>query len=227
MKYLYLFLNLGSLTVPFLYSFHPRMRFIRHWKAILASTAVVASFFLIWDAWFTARGIWGFNSVYYLGYTLLQMPIEEWLFFFCIPYASLFIHFGLEYYFPKWELPKGLVRFLTILGIVVAALLLFVASNKAYTFWNALVLLLVLLWAYWKELPLLRRFYISFLLILIPFFMVNGVLTGSFIENEVVWYNNAQNLGIRLGTIPIEDIGYCFSMLFTNLILFERWRKKN
>ena len=56
---------------------------------------------------------------------------------------------------------------------------------------------------------------------LIPFFIVNGVLTGSWIENQVVWYNNAENLGIRMGTIPVEDSIYAYSMILMSLFFFE------
>ena len=60
--------------------------------------------------------------------------------------------------------------------------------------------------------------------ILIPFFIVNGLLTGSFIIDEIVWYNNNHNLGLRIGTIPIEDIFYGFSLLFLPLyISFSPW----
>jgi len=72
----------------------------------------------------------------------------------------------------------------------------------------------------------LQGFYASFILILIPFFIVNGILTGSFIEVPIVSYNNSENLGIRLFTIPIEDIGYAFSMLFGNLMIFETLKKR-
>ena len=61
---------------------------------------------------------------------------------------------------------------------------------------------------------------------LIPFFIVNGILTGSFIENEVVWYNNSENLGVRLFTIPIEDSIYAFTLILTNLFLMEFLEKK-
>jgi lycopene cyclase domain-containing protein len=61
---------------------------------------------------------------------------------------------------------------------------------------------------------------------LIPFFIVNGVLTGSWIENQVVWYNNAENLGLRMGTIPAEDSIYAYSMILMNLFLFEYFSLK-
>ena len=61
---------------------------------------------------------------------------------------------------------------------------------------------------------------------LIPFFIVNGILTGSMIENEVVWYNNSENLNIRLFTIPVEDTFYAFSLILTNLALTNYFHKK-
>jgi lycopene cyclase domain-containing protein len=67
----------------------------------------------------------------------------------------------------------------------------------------------------------LSRFYFSYAFVLIPFFIVNGILTGSFIEGEVVWYNDAENLGIRIGTIPVEDIFYGMLLLVMNVSIFE------
>ena len=72
----------------------------------------------------------------------------------------------------------------------------------------------------------LNSFFITFLVILIPFFIVNGLLTGSFIEEQVVWYNDAENLGIRIGTVPIEDAFYAFGMLYTAIILIEKFKPR-
>jgi lycopene cyclase domain-containing protein len=78
----------------------------------------------------------------------------------------------------------------------------------------------------WKKSPVLSQFFITFLIILFPFFIVNGILTGSFIENEVVWYNNNENLNIRLFTIPLEDAVYAFNMLYPSILLIEFFKKK-
>ena len=83
--FLYLLLNLGAISIPLLYSFEKNMRFIKDWKAIFLSITIVATVFLIWDVLFTANGVWGFNPSYHLSILLFGMPLEEWMFFFCIP----------------------------------------------------------------------------------------------------------------------------------------------
>ena len=55
---------------------------------------------------------------------------------------------------------------------------------------------------------------------------MNGLLTGSFIPGEVVWYDNAENLGFRIGTVPIEDAFYAFNMLYMSLVLIEKFKLK-
>ncbi len=202
------------------------MNFISQWKAVLLSLITVTTIFIAWDVVFTINGVWGFNPDYLLGINILHLPIEEWMFFLLIPYASFFIHYSLQYFFPKVQLSIKSTQIITVLLI---GLVLFAAvfnKNKAYTFVNYSFLSVVLFLGLIKAKKILQRFYLSYLIILIPFIIVNGVLTGSFIENEVVWYNNEENLGMRFFTIPIEDFGYAFSMIFLNVYLIEYWRKK-
>ncbi len=72
----------------------------------------------------------------------------------------------------------------------------------------------------------LGKFYLSYLFILIPFVLVNGILTGTGIESPVVWYNDAENLGIRLGTIPVEDTIYGMMLILMNVTIFETLQSK-
>ena len=203
------------------------MRFIKHWKAVLLSLTIVATVFLIWDAIFTQNGVWGFNPDYHLPYLLFGMPIEEWMFFFCIPYASIFIHYSLEYFKPNFLIPKDITRAITVTVIFTLIPILFFNWGRDYTTVNYSFLIVLLVLSLFFGLEYLRRFYIAFLIILIPFFIVNGILTGTGLEEPVVWYNNDENLGIRLLTIPIEDIGYAFTMLFGNVFLIEKFKKKD
>jgi lycopene cyclase domain-containing protein len=201
------------------------MRFIKHWKAVFLSLILVSIVFLIWDAIFTANGVWGFNPDYHLNFLLFGMPIDEWMFFICIPYASVFIHYSLEYFKPNLLISEKITKLITVVLILILLPVIFMNTDKAYTFVNYIFLVFVLLMGFFFGLKQLQRFYISFLIILVPFFIVNGVLTGTGIDEPVVWYNNAENLGIRLLTIPIEDIGYAFTMIFGNILLIEKFKK--
>lgn len=223
---LYLWLNLLSLSIPLAYSFERKMRFIRWFKEFFLALSITAFIFIVWDIAFTLNGVWGFNSEYLLGISLFSLPIEEWLFFICIPYASLFIHYAFKHFFPEIALTSKFTLLLTLVFLTMAFILVIFNIEKAYTFYNFLFLFILLLISLFIKKSELKVFYITFLIILIPFFVVNGILTGSFIEGEVVWYNNDENLGLRLGTIPIEDIAYAFNMLYLSLLLFEFFKRK-
>ncbi len=164
---------------------------------------------------------------YINGLKFLNLPIEEWLFFICIPYASIFTHYALKYFFPTIGFNRKVTAIITLSFIVILLVVLVFNYEKAYTFYNYSLLVLILLYSLLSKNKELQSFYITFLVILIPFFIVNGILTGSFIDGEVVWYNNDENLGIRIGTIPIEDIGYAFNMLFMSIILIEKFKQKS
>ena len=182
--------------------------------------------YIPWDVFFTINSIWGFNDNYFTGLKILSLPIEEWLFFICIPYACVFTHYALKELFPSIELNIKITSMISYLCIGVFAVVAFVFHDKWYTFINLLyaVILLTIIKIY--NIEILRSYFLTFLVMLIPFFIVNGILTGSFIENEVVKYNNSENLNFRLFTIPIEDTVYAFTLILTNLALTQFFYKR-
>ena len=177
--------------------------------------------FIPWDVIFTINGVWGFNSDYFLGFEIFSLPLEEWLFFICIPFACVFTHYALLLYFPNLKLNKVATKAISISLVLILFILALANYDKWYTLVN-FSLAIPLTWLVYKYNPqLLQHFFLTFLVMLIPFFIVNGVLTGSWIDNQVVWYNDAENLGIRMGTIPVEDSIYAYSMILMNLFFFE------
>jgi lycopene cyclase domain-containing protein len=53
---------------------------------------------------------------------------------------------------------------------------------------------------------------------MIPFFIVNGLLTSI----PIVLYNDLENVGFRWGTIPFEDSFYALALLMLNVAFLER-----
>lgn len=221
---LYLLINLGSVLVPFLFSFHPQIAFYKQWRYALPAIVLTAIPFVIWDQWFTQAGIWGFNPEYHGSIMIGDMPLEEILFFLCIPYSCLFTYWSIVQ-LTNVALPK---KYLTLLyGVlfgVFGAMSAF-GHHLWYTFMDGLFAFVVLLITFFVNRDLLVRFFPVYLLVLIPFFIVNGLLTGMAIPGEVVWYNNAENVGIRFVTIPVEDFAYAFSMLLLSTLLFEVFKQ--
>ena len=226
MNALYLLLNLGSISVPFLYSFHPRLQLHKRFLWIFISILLTMVIFIPWDVIFTIHEIWGFNDTYFLGAKLLSLPIEEWLFFICIPFACVFTHYALLLYFPNLKLNRQVTKAISI-GLITLLLILAVVNyDKWYTVINFSLAIPLTFIVYNYNTKLLQHFFLTFLVMLIPFFIVNGILTGSFITDQVVWYDNTQNLGIRMGTIPVEDSIYAYTMILCNLFLTEFFVKK-
>lgn len=224
-KYLYLLIDLLTILVPFAASFYSKAPFYKTWKYLLPAIVIPAIFFIIWDEIFTRMQVWGFNERYLTGIYLGHLPIEEILFFICIPYACVFTYFALnhlvekDYLFPHQEL----ISSLTILLLLVLGMYNF---EKIYTGVTFVVLGLILAFQMLKIKPrYMGRFYFAYGFILIPFFIVNGILTGSFLESPVVWYNDAENLGIRIGTIPLEDVFYGMLLILVNIGIYE-WLKE-
>ncbi len=226
-NYYYIALDICSFLIPFLFSFEKKwMNFIRFWKPFFSAIILVGLFFIIWDIYFAFENVWGFNNEYLIGIRWFKLPLEEWLFFLLIPYASNFIHYSLEYFFPKLELSKNITQSITIVLFVMSLGVFTWNLDKIYTAASFGLFALLMLFQMLFQWKYARRFYLSFIVIYIPFFFVNSALTGSYSDNPVVFYNDAENLGIRIVTMPLEDSFYCFSMLYGSVLVFEFLRKK-
>jgi lycopene cyclase domain-containing protein len=67
-----------------------------------------------------------------------------------------------------------------------------------------------------------KEYYIFLPVILFFKLLVNGYLTGY----EVVIYNSKYFMGIRLGSIPVEDFLFGFSMITMSVIFWEYFKDK-
>lgn len=226
MKYLYLLILLFSVAVPFTSSFHAKLNFHHQFKAAFLSIITVAIPFVLWDIHFTALKVWGFNPHYLLGISIYNLPLEEVLFFICIPFCCLFTYHSIHL-MRKSRVNIGVVASLSIvLGIVLFVIGLFYLQ-RSYTLWAFTTAGLSLMMFGIKRPSYISNFWMAYLILLLPFFIVNGMLTGTGPDTPVVWYNNAENLGLRVLTIPVEDFVYGLTLILWNIALFETFSKKH
>ncbi|MCX6180635.1 MAG: lycopene cyclase domain-containing protein [Bacteroidetes bacterium] len=224
--YTYLLVNIGVFLIPFLFSFHPKLQFIKTWKSFLPAVFLTGSIFIAWDIVFTDLGVWSFNDRYVMGWYIFSLPIEEWLFFFCIPYSCMFTHYCLK--IMKWQLSTkvaAVVRVVLIVGLLFVGIFSYHQLYTSITFICCAALLLLF--------PLMNKnenafpqFLISYFLLLIPFLISNGILTGSGLDEAIVQYNSDHILNIRVFTIPVEDFIYGLMLILTNIVVYEKLQSK-
>ncbi len=218
----YLLFNLIVISGPLSLSFDRKVHFVDKWNNVFKAILISLVVFVAWDATVTGRH-WWFNDQFTLGINIIKLPIEEWLFFITIPYASLFIWEVFAAYFKNREMTRlHVIPKILYVGIPVGIGLFW--AGKEYTGLVLIALGLVALLD-WKlktklftQLRTIQYLAISALAMLI----FNGYLTW----RPVVLYNEAYQLGIRIITIPIEDFGFGYALILLTTILYENFRQK-
>ncbi len=225
-KFLYFYLHIFTIVPVFLLSFDKKVAFYKTWKYLFPAIFIVGAFFIFWDAIFTYKGVWGFNDTYITGWKIFHLPIEEWLFFFTVPYACVFIYACLIAYFPNDSFLRISDK-LSIILIVVFSILAISNWGKIYTFSACFLSSSLLIYhVLFVRKPYISRFYTAFMTSLFPFLLLNGVLTGGFTNSPVVVYNPEEFLGIRCYSVPLDDFIYCFVYLLAVTTFFESFRSQ-
>lgn len=225
MKTLYLLINVFTVLVPFIFSFHPKIRFYKTWKAFFLATLLVAATFIIWDAFFVRLGVWSFNESYVSGLNFFSLPIEEILFFICIPFSCVFTFFCLnKFYNLAWNpVAETLCCILLSLGLFITGLLFYDRLYTSATFISTAFISLIL--RFICKINWFGKAITVFAILLLPFLIVNGILTGAITKLPIVIYNDTENLGIRIVTIPFEDVFYGFELFLLNVYLYLQFCK--
>lgn len=222
MSYTYLLLNVLTISFPLVRSFEPRVHFVSRWRYLLPAILLTGAVFIVWDEWFTQMGVWSFNPKYLSGIYLLSLPLEEWLFFLTVPFACTFIYEVLIYFFPKTPKISWVRPFTAIIavGFLVVGILYRDRYYTGITFTGAGVWLLINLFT----LPAVYQFrmWSAYAVSLLPFFLVNGLLTSL----PVVEYNDQENLGIRVWSIPLDDFVYGLFLLWMTQTIYEWLRRR-
>ena len=221
MKSLYLLVDFFTVIIPLLFSFHPKIKFYKTWKSFFTSNIIVTAIFVSWDAFFTRLGVWHFNPRYITGVYFFNLPAEELLFFICIPFACVFTYYCLDQFYElSWKRSnENIFCLIFFLFLVITG---FIFSERLYTsvtFISTAFVCLFLQFIF--KINWFGKAVSIYTILLIPFFIVNGILTGTGLAEPVVVYNKDEMLGLRLLSIPIEDVFYGFEMILLNIYLYK------
>ncbi len=223
--YIYFTILAASLLGPLALSFDRKVGFRRKWKFLFPAMLLPAIFYIAWDIYFTAKGVWSFNKECISGIYFFNLPVEEVLFFFVIPYCCVFIYECIRVYFRNLKNKAHDKLILKVLAIVLIITGL-VFYKKMYTSWTfiltgAFIILLFANKKFFRHFDA-TSFLISYSIILVPFLFVNGYLTAI----PVIRYNDAQNLGIKISTIPMEDVFYGMLLVMMNVAIYEKLKSR-
>lgn len=223
---LYGWVILLSFAGPFALSFDQKVAFYKEWRFVFVAELTVAVPFLIWDELFTQWGVWGFNPDYLLKIYLGHLPLEEVLFFVVIPYNFIFILKVIQAYFPNRN-KRSFSAWFAMAFLFTAAIWLLLYGANYYT--SLACFLSVVLTALLGKKAWYQDFMWAYLLCLIPFFIVNGILTGATTPEPIVWYSEAHIIGLRMISIPFEDLYYNYALLLplTWIYISLKNRKEN
>ncbi|MCH4814726.1 MAG: lycopene cyclase domain-containing protein [Saccharolobus sp.] len=190
----------------------------RNYVNLLKSIVIVSPLYLFWDFLATWRDSWSFNPKYVIGIYIIDLPIEEVMFFLVTPFATLlifdFIRNKVRDAEIKW-IPKTIG-----ISIPLLSLSLPFVYTYSYTFIDLIYLIMSLTISLLiaRDLLISRNFWIFIGLSYIPFLVFDYFLTS----DPIVVYGPHSILGIRFITIPIEDFIYSFSMITLYTLFYKR-----
>lgn len=225
MKFTYALILFFTVIICLIASFDRRIKFNQHFSAFLKAAIVMAIPFIAWDVYFTAKGVWWFNTDYTMGLNIAGLPLEEMLFFIFIPFSCVFTFYTIDKYY-KWNALSGFNNILVFVSVIVLSVVALLNTDKIYTLVIAVVTIATLIYLHFiARSEWITKASVVFTILMLGFFPVNGILTGSFIENPIVNYNPTDFLGIRMFTIPIEDAVYGYSQFLLVLYFFKQFQK--
>jgi len=191
-------------------------------RTILLSICLTGILFSLFAILFSALGILSFNANLLTGVVIAGLPIQIILLSFVIPALGLYTYRFLNTRFPNNNLEKFSLSVSNLmLGICIA--FLFFGYLKLYTATTFIVVLALLLYIEYKnKLRFMYRFYRTYLVLLIPFYL--GCLVVK--KQSFLVFNENASLKLYLAHLPIEAYFYFMGMLLLAVYLFELFKSK-
>ncbi|HYH75357.1 MAG TPA: lycopene cyclase domain-containing protein [Candidatus Saccharimonadales bacterium] len=212
MRWFYALFNLAILTTPLAGYILWRPTFWLGWRRLLRAWLIVSGAWIALDIYSVSQGWWRYNSDYILGPKIAGLPLEEIAFFFVVPLACVIVFTLVRQYVPG-TIRQAYARYMLLaLGIAVW-FFINIYQDRPRTGLDGFLVLFTILVLWRSRLTTTVAFWYWNALVLTLCLVFNTMLTAL----PVVIYDESLMSGLRLGTIPVEDFLYNFSLL--NLFL--------
>lgn len=224
----YLIIDLFVFLGPLFISIVGPVKFLKKYKSFIPAIITVAVPYIIWDMLATGKD-WYFNPKYVLPVRIIDLPVEEIMFFFVVPFAILFVYEYVKLYVPARNFSINRIRsFELLLFIIIFILAIFFLKYQYLTL--ALISVLVFLLIDLISGSFLfsdRNYWIYMGFGVVSFVIVNYLLTSipvvEYYTNTILTTNYWNG---RITTIPIEDFIYNFSLLSFYLFFYKMYSSK-
>ncbi|MNK78829.1 hypothetical protein D3C87_984770 [compost metagenome] len=222
MKFTFLLLALALFVLPLVFHFDKKIFKDDNFRSALGASLIAAIIFSTVTVVLQLLGIIGFDANSTVGVVFKDIPLEHYLLNFSFSFTGISMYQYINIKFPKNDLQKySLALSNLLLGLCVA--FLFFGYPKWYTLLTfATLFILLFLIEYVGKLRFMYRAYRAFSLMLIPFYLVYGIL---FWSDTLVIANN-QVTGMYIAKIPIETHFIALSMLLVSIYMFEFFKSK-
>lgn len=212
-----------TIIICFVASFNKRILFSQYFGSFIKAAAVTGILFVASNIWFVCKGVWWFDTNHTVGIEIAGLPVEEWLFFLCTTFSSVFTYFCFDKFF-KADWIKGFNNLIAFITIIICSLIALLHYDKIYTLVTALATISTIIFLHFiVRADWIAKASLVFTILMLGFMPVNRLLTGTGLEWPIVNYNPNAFLGIRILTIPIEDAVYGYVQFIIVLYFFKRF----
>jgi len=222
-SFTYLGILLVTLIIPIFLELRKSTGFFHNLKYLFPAIIFSGAIYIIWDLRFEEKSIWIFNSEFLTGINMLNLPLEEWIYFSVLPFLGVFIYEFVKYRFNNFEYPKIFVAVSLVL-VVLFGIIAYSSRQKLYPFFTFFLLTIYLGYTVFRNRfkKYYSKFYLAYFILVIPFTIINGIITTL----PVIEYNPDHILGIHLYTIPIENFASLFLLFIMNVTIFEYLKER-
>ncbi|MBN1821671.1 MAG: hypothetical protein JXR31_09230 [Prolixibacteraceae bacterium] len=187
-------------------------------KYFFPALIISGALFIMFEIRFVEFEVWQYKLNHLVGKYYMSLPVETWLYYIVMLFTG-FLIYRIVSIFSPFKINANYFVFLSLVLLAVFAAMAYFYRILTYTF--VIFMFLTVYFGYvifrGKFKKHYQDFYISFLLELVPFFILNILAT----RLPVITYNSKYITGINLFGVPFENMAGFFLLFLMSISIYE------